>query len=201
MDFDKTRTEILARQATLKARQVDIVNDRKKLDEEGVKIQWELAGLEQMLEGIDVAISDTPPDFEELGFTDKVRKLLQETKTPLVPTQIRDLLMVQGVTGSSPKNLLILVHGVLKRIKDELIEKERADGKTTYIAKLNSPGIRMTPLSSLVPPIALPSLPNLESMYGFSLPDPNSPPMNVNPHRRRKTMRDRIMEANKETTK
>ena len=183
MDFDKTRTEIRARQETLKARQVDIVAERKRLDEETMKIQWELAGLDQMLEGIDVAVSNTPPDLEELGFTDKVRKILQDTKTALVPTQIRDLLMMQGVTGSSPKNLLILVHGVLTRIEKELIVGERNDGKTTYIAKPNpKPAVKAV----IAPPVGF------DIMSYLYQPAPSPPPDASRRARRLSTLGERL---------
>ena len=46
---------------------------------------------------------------------DHIRHILQQTQAHLLPTQIRDALTAVGITGSSPKNLLIGVHNVLSR--------------------------------------------------------------------------------------
>ena len=53
----------------------------------------------------------------------------------LDPTQIRDSLITRGFPYTSPKNLLISVHTVLGRIKEELDVIMPEAGKPAYRAK------------------------------------------------------------------
>jgi len=137
-DYTKTREDALRRKQELANREQGIAAQKQKLEEESAQIKRELIGLEQILEGLDFMSNDTPPDLEEVGFTDQIRGILNMTNSHLVPTQIRDALMNAGVTGSSPKNLLISVHTVLGRIKDELDVIDR-DGKPAYRVKKPRP--------------------------------------------------------------
>jgi hypothetical protein len=132
MDYGKTKDNAQRRKADLLQRQQQIPLEKKRLDEELEKNKRELIGLDQILDGLDFMNSDIPPDFEPTGFTDNIRQILSETTVPLVPTQIRDALQARGITGSSPKNLLINVHKVLERIDTELKESTTPDGKTAY---------------------------------------------------------------------
>jgi hypothetical protein len=135
MDYGKTRTEAEAKKQVLLARQKEIPQEKKRLDEEMERIKRELIGIEQILDGLGFMDSDMPLDFEPSGFTDSIRKILSDTPTPLVPTQIRDALEAKGITGSTSKNLLINVHKVLERISDELTAIKRTDRKTAYQRK------------------------------------------------------------------
>lgn len=135
LDYTKTREDALRRRQELTIRQQQIVKQKQQLEEESAQIKRELIGLEQILEGLDFMSNDTPPDLEEVGFTDQIRRILGTTSSYLVPTQIRDALQQAGVTGSSPKNLLISVHTVLNRIQDELETTQTAEGKTAYRGK------------------------------------------------------------------
>jgi hypothetical protein len=132
IDYSKTKEEAQRRRSDLLARQQQIPEEKKKLDEELEQNKRELIGLDQILDGLEFMSSDVPPDFEPTGFTDKIRQILGETSVPLVPTQIRDALQARGITGSSAKNLLINVHKVLERINAELEESTTTDGKTAY---------------------------------------------------------------------
>src|SRR2546430_17566201 len=132
MNYEKIRDDAQRRKTELLERQQQIREDRQKQNAEDEEIKRELVGLEQILEGVDFVSSDAPPDFEPPGFTDRIRKILTETSVPLVPTQIRDALQERGISGSSPKNLLINVHKVLDRIEPELNQTTTRDGKTAY---------------------------------------------------------------------
>ena len=74
-----------------------------------------------------------PEGYIPQGLTDEIRTILSLTTVHLVPTQIRDSLIVRGFRASSPKNLLVNVHTVLSRLHDarelDVIEK---DGKPAY---------------------------------------------------------------------
>jgi hypothetical protein len=134
LDYNKTKEDAECRKNELRERLKQIPEEYAMLDREADAIKRELIGLDQILDGLDFATSDSPADFEPTGFTDKIRKILSETAIPLLPTQIRDKLEEAGVTGSSSKNLLISVHTVLGRIVGELDTLER-DGKQAYIAR------------------------------------------------------------------
>jgi hypothetical protein len=99
------------------------------LDQESKDIMREVAGIDQILKGLDVMESNTV--LEPPGMTEHIRRVLQQTTIPLFPTQIRDSLKAVGIQGSSDKNLLISVHTVLSRLKADLVESEQ-DGKTAY---------------------------------------------------------------------
>lgn len=135
LDYEKTREGALRRQQELVARQKEIAAQKTQLEEELTQIKKEMIGLEQIIDGLDFMSNDIPPDLEERGFTDQIRGILSMTNSHLVPTQIRDALMAAGVTGSSPKNLLISVHTVLGRIADELDTITTTEGKTAYKRK------------------------------------------------------------------
>ena len=139
IDYAKTRDDAMRRKQELLERQRQIAADIKRLSEEDDCIRREIIGLEQVLDGLEFMISDVPPDLEPLGFTDHIRKVLALTTVPLLPTQIRDSLLAVGIAGSSPRNLLINVHTVLRRINDELEEVTTAEGKTAYISKRRAP--------------------------------------------------------------
>jgi len=106
MDYGKTRTEAEAKKQVLLASQMEIPQEKKRLDEEMERIKRELIGIEQILDGLGFMDSDMPLDFEPSGFTDSIRKILSDTPTPLVPTQIRDALEAKGITGSTSKKPL-----------------------------------------------------------------------------------------------
>ena len=134
---EQIRDDAQRRKQELHLRLAQIPEEKKKLDDEIQAMKRELIGLDQVLEGLEVMTSGPVPTPEPAGFTDKIRKLLSETSVPLVPTQIRDELEKSGVTGASPKNLLISVHTVLERIDDELEKVARAsDGKIAYKRKV-----------------------------------------------------------------
>lgn len=158
MDYNKTREDAAKRKQELITRQEQIRTDKSKLDHEMEQIKLELIGLDQILEGLEYMESGPPPDLEPVGFTDKIKHILQTTNVHLLPTQIRDALMNLGETGSSMKNLLIAVHSILARLEPFLATKE-VSGKTAYKWKepaVNAPTIprhlslgRTVPLSRL----------------------------------------------------
>lgn len=135
MDINKTREEVDKERETLITRLEQIFAQREQLQSEEDQIMRQLSGLDQITEGLDFMSGSTGlPDLEPVGFTDRIRKILSETKEPLLPTQIRELLVAQGQTASSAKNLLINVHTVLSRIESE-IKKVKIAGKIAYISK------------------------------------------------------------------
>src|SRR5258708_35514062 len=74
------------------------------------------------------------PGYVPKGLTEEIKVIMTLTTVHLDAMQIRESLIVRGVTYTSPRNLLINVHTVLGRIKDELDVIER-DGKPAYKAK------------------------------------------------------------------
>jgi hypothetical protein len=132
MDYNKIRDDAQRRRAEVIARHEQIAKERTALNDEDNELKRELIGLDHILEGLEVVSSDIPPSFEAAGFTDHIRKILTETPSPLLPTQIRDALQAHGITGSSPKNLLINVHKVLERIKPELDHFVTSERKSAY---------------------------------------------------------------------
>ena len=132
IDYGKTREAAQAQKQALTIRALAILEEKKRLDSEVEQIRRELIGLDQILDGVEFVSSEIPPDLEPPGFTEKIRKILSETSIPLVPTQIRDVLEANGFGGSSSRNLLISVHTVVERIKNELVEAKTPDGKTAY---------------------------------------------------------------------
>jgi hypothetical protein len=80
---------------------------------------------EQMLE------LTPPPGYVPENLTPEIKKILTLSTVHLSATQIRDALIQRGFQHSGPKNLLISVHTVLDRIKNELNVIDR-DGKPAY---------------------------------------------------------------------
>ncbi len=111
-----------------------IASEKERLDRLNGEIERQLVGLERVLEGFDFLSSDVPPELETVGFTDQIRRILQQTSAPLTAVEIRDFLLAEGVQHSSAKNLLISVHTVLGRIETDLKKSEK-NGKTAYIWK------------------------------------------------------------------
>jgi hypothetical protein len=135
MDINKTRAEVQKQREQLTARLEQIAQERNRLKDEESQITRQLTGLDQVVDGLDFMDGVGIPDLEPLGFTDRIRRILNETNAPLLPTQIRDLLAAQGQTGSSAKNFLISIHTVLTRIDVELDKVKVEGGKIAYINK------------------------------------------------------------------
>ena len=131
MDYDQTREDALQRRQELTNRLTKISKARKDLQEEMEEKQRELVAIEQILDGLDFLTSDAPLAGEPTGMADNIRRLLQQTPTPLLPVQIRDALIAVGITGSSPKNLLIGVHNVLSRL-ELFLETAEVNNRAAY---------------------------------------------------------------------
>jgi hypothetical protein len=78
-----------------------------------------------------------PPGYEPEGLTAEIRTILGLTTVPLSTVQIRDSLISRNFPHTSPRNLLINVHTVLGRIKDEL-QVTLKDGKPAFKTKTPS---------------------------------------------------------------
>jgi hypothetical protein len=141
MNYEKTKQDAISRKQILIERQKQIAAKKTTLDKEGEAIQRELIGLDELLETIEFMTNEAiPASLEPVGFTEQIRAIFQETTEPLTATQIRDILLERGITGSSPKNLLISVHTIIAREKEHL-ETVNVDGKNAYLWK----GIRRFP--------------------------------------------------------
>jgi len=134
MDYIKTREDALRRRQELTERLTRIFEERVVLQSELERNQRELSTIDLILEGLDFNESDAPLEGEPSGMADQIRRLLQQTPVHLLPTQIREALIAVGVTGSSPKNLLIGVHNVLSRL-DPFLETILINGRPAYIWK------------------------------------------------------------------
>jgi len=132
MDIEKTRTEVEQHKEQLVERLKQIALEIHKLTDEAEEAKRQLIGIEQVLDGFSFMENENISVVAPIGLTDNVRKILSETKIPLVPTQIRDALLARGITGSSSKVLLINVHKTLERIEDELETSTTSEGKTAY---------------------------------------------------------------------
>jgi hypothetical protein len=131
-----------------------------KLDERRQTLVRLISDL-KALSGSDAYELTPPPGYVPKGLTEEIRTILNLTTVPLDPMQIRDSMLHRGFESSNPKNLLISVHTVLKRIEAELHKGER-DGKPTYIAKvrtfdpayhhMNPPVVSEAARSALPPP-------------------------------------------------
>jgi hypothetical protein len=137
VDYQKTREDALRRRLELTERLTKISEERVVLQTEMEQKQRELAAIDQILEGLDFYGSDVPLEGEPSGMADHIRRLLQQTPVHLLPTQIRDALTAVGITGSSPKNLLIGVHNVLSRL-ELFLETTEINGRPAYRWKLEA---------------------------------------------------------------
>lgn len=131
MDYMKFRKEALERRRDLTSRLNEIVEERIILQAEMESKQRELAAVDRILEGLDSVNSDEPLEGEPSGMADHIRRLLQQSPVHLLPTQIRDALINVGITGSSPKNLLIGVHNVLSRLQ-LFLETAEVNNRAAY---------------------------------------------------------------------
>ncbi len=117
-----------------------------KYKEAMLEAQAELEQLEQrratllrLIESLKAASGDErleltpPPGYVPKRLTEEMITILRLTTVHLDAMQIRDSLINRGVTSQTPRNLLISVHTVLGRIKDDLDVIER-DGKPAYRA-------------------------------------------------------------------
>jgi hypothetical protein len=104
---------------------------RDQLEEEKDRIERELAGINHIIEGLkflaqnldgDVPTLDSgepPADFEDMNFAEKIEKVMAANREPMTRIAIRNALQAQGVTGTTPKHLLISVHTTLARMKEK----------------------------------------------------------------------------------
>src|SRR5205823_3836824 len=73
---------------------------------------------------------------EPAGFTEQIRRVLEQTQVPLTTTQIKDYLKARGVKASSSRNLLINLHVILRRFdRKGILDKSEANGKILYRLK------------------------------------------------------------------
>ena len=134
MNYAQSKQDAIQMKQELLKQREQIMQEKERLDRLNGEIERQLIGLEQVLEGLEFLDSNIPLDLETPGFTEQIRRMLQETSVPLTAVQIRDSLIAAGVSQSPPKNLLISVHTVLGRLESNLKKTER-DGKTAYIWK------------------------------------------------------------------
>ena len=167
MNYAQSQQDATRMKEELLKRREEITLDKERLDRENGEIERQLIGLERVLEGLEFLSNDIPPEIEQPGFTEEIRKILKQTNIPLTAVEIRDSLLEAGVKYSSAKTLLISVHTVLGRLKSDLKESEK-DGKAAYVWKhtrrhrhvFPSAKLRSTPgqttassLYGLLPPI------------------------------------------------
>src|ERR1700722_11548809 len=112
-----------------------------KAELESLEIQQEdierrIARLKQALIGL-IPLSE-PPDnsviasyLNELSLTDAARQIIQASKKPLTPTEIKQQLLSMGKDLSGQKNVMASVHALLKRLATNE-EIETRDNGLTY---------------------------------------------------------------------
>ena len=131
MNYAQSQKEVLEQRDQLLKQRQQIAEEKERLDRVNGEIERQLVGLDYMLDGLEFLSTDQPPELEAPGFTEQVRKVLQQTLEPLTAIEVRDCLLATGVKHTSPRNLLISVHTVLGRIKSDLREGVKA-GKPAY---------------------------------------------------------------------
>ncbi|MGA9390321.1 MAG: hypothetical protein WBV69_07740 [Candidatus Sulfotelmatobacter sp.] len=139
MDYEKTRKDASGRREEVSQRIQAIHKMRSDLQRELEQMERELASLDQILQGLDFYKSDEPAAGEPSGMADCIRHLLQETPVYLLPAQIRDAMNQKGISGTSPKNLLIAVHNVISRL-EPFLEKIEINNRPAYRWKQDSAG-------------------------------------------------------------
>ncbi len=166
MNYAQSQQDAMKMRAQLLKRRQEIDVQKELLDKENGEIERQLIGLERVLEGLEFLSSDIPPEIEQAGFTEQIRKMLMRTRAPLTAIEIRDALLAAGVKHKSAKTLLISVHTVLGRLRPDLKESEK-DGKAAFIWKVRVRRRRVFPSSLSHPAIGVASL---TSLYGFTPP-------------------------------
>jgi hypothetical protein len=76
--------------------------------------------LEAQANGKHFELTPPPPGYVPKGITEEIRTVLRLTPVHLTATQIRDAILERGVRSKNRRNLLINVHTILRRIKEEL---------------------------------------------------------------------------------
>jgi hypothetical protein len=131
MNYAHSQKEVLEQRDQLLKQRQQIAEEKERLDRVNGEIERQLVGLDYMLDGLEFLSTDRPPELEAPGFTEQVRRVLQQTLEPLTAIEVRDSLLAAGVKHTSPRNLLISVHTVFGRIKSDLRESDKA-GKPAY---------------------------------------------------------------------
>jgi hypothetical protein len=131
MNYRKMRDEAVRRKGELELKLEQILKEQVRLNADREQAERELATVDQILDAVDSLDSSPPIEGEVSGTADYIRRTLQQTRDYLLPTQLRDLLVGAGVSGSSPQNVLIGVHNVLSRLKAHL-ETREINGRTAY---------------------------------------------------------------------
>jgi len=134
MDYSQTKEDAFRKREELLRRQEAIASEKDQLNKENGEIERQLLGLDEVLEGLEFLTSDVPPEEETIGFTERIRRILQRASSPLTAVEIRDILATEAANKTSQKTLLISVHTVLGRIASDLKKSEKND-KPAYIWK------------------------------------------------------------------
>lgn len=134
MDYTRSKQEALQEKEDLLKQREQIAQEKERLDRANGEIERRLIGLEHILEGFEFLSNDIPPELEKPGFTEQIRRILQQASFPLTAIEIRNTLVAEGVEHSSKKNLLISIHTVLGRLESDLKKSEK-DGKSAYVWK------------------------------------------------------------------
>lgn len=102
----------------------------EKLLKERSAIDSRLTSLKQAMDGLSSLMKDRPVDYDEelpvgelpgelfgeTGITGAIRLILQRSKSPLAPVQIRTELMSHGFDLSDYANATAVIHNTLKRL-------------------------------------------------------------------------------------
>jgi hypothetical protein len=131
IDYEQVRQGFLDKKKEIEARQSQISQQIAGLNDEHSRNHRELIMIDEVLESLDFTKDAAPDDLEEVGLTEKVKRILQESTIPLSPTQIRDVLLMQGYKATSLKHALISVHTVLDRI-EPFIDQVEVDKRKAY---------------------------------------------------------------------
>jgi hypothetical protein len=117
---------------TLRAAQqefADLITKRKTIDERLVKLSKMIASLQGLLAG-----NNSRAEIA-LKFTDACRYVLQGSRTPKTPREIRDDLIAIGFPVEEYQNVLASIHTTMKRLGEKReVQLVMAGGKSAYIA-------------------------------------------------------------------
>ena len=106
--------------------------DLVEIEERRTRLLRLIEELETQANKSQFQLTPPPAGYVAKGTTEEIKTVLRLTPVHLTAVQIRDSILARGIRPRNPKNLLISVHTILKRIEQEL-DIDRRQGKPRYM--------------------------------------------------------------------
>ena len=121
----------------------NLIQVRDNLETQREKVDSRIAQVRDGLHGLAMLANqgspfethpDLFPDFldPDVGITEAVRQVLRGGYDYMSPVAVRDKLIELGIDKAKYKNLLAVVHQILRRLDSNEAESRTLEGKTTY---------------------------------------------------------------------